>query len=148
MEYGKRLLPQVVDHYARLEPTRVYASVPRSAVDLADGFQDVTMAKLASIVNSLSWWLEGTVGVGSLNAIAYIGPADIRYAAMFLAAVKCGYKVCTTFLDSHVHKVTNCLERFCSYRLGIKLPKMKRCWLHQGAKRCSTQRNSLPLLVH
>lgn len=92
MEFGRRLLPQVVDHYARTEPSRVYASVPKSAAGLSDGFQDVTMAKLASITNSLSWWLESTLGVGSLNAIAYIGPADIRYAPMFLAAVKCRYK--------------------------------------------------------
>jgi hypothetical protein len=93
MEFGKRLLPQVVDHYARTEPGKVYASVPKSAADLADGFQDVTMGKLAAIVNSLAWWLESTLGVGSLNTIAYIGLADIRYAAMFLAAVKCKYKV-------------------------------------------------------
>lgn len=92
MEFGKRLLPQVVDHHARTEPSRVYASVPKSAVNLSDGFQDVTMAELANIVNRLSWWLESTLGVGSLNAIAYIGPADIRYSAIFLAAVKCRYK--------------------------------------------------------
>lgn len=92
MEFGKRLLPQVVDNYARTEPDRVYASITRSAADLSAGFQDVTMAKLAAIVNSLSFWLEDTLGIGSLNTIGYIGPADIRYAALFLAAVKCRYK--------------------------------------------------------
>jgi len=93
MEFGKRLLPQVVDYYAQTEPSRVYASIPKSSTDLADGFQDVTMRKLAAIVNSLAWWLESLIGTGNLNTIAYIGPTDIRYAAMFLAAIKCKYKV-------------------------------------------------------
>lgn len=92
VEFGKRLLPQVVDHYAQTEPGRVYASIPKSTTDLSDGFQDITMAKLASIVDRLAWWLESTIGVGTLNTIAYIGPADVRYAVMFLAAVKCRYK--------------------------------------------------------
>ncbi|ROV87578.1 hypothetical protein VMCG_10605 [Cytospora schulzeri] len=85
MEFGQRLLPRVVDHYTQTHPSRVYATIPASATDLSNGFRDVTMAKLAAI-------LEGILGVGHLNAIAYIGPADIRYAAMFLAAVQCGYK--------------------------------------------------------
>jgi acyl-coenzyme A synthetase/AMP-(fatty) acid ligase len=94
IEYGKRLLPQVVDHHARLEPDRVYASITRSSTDLSRGFQDITMLKLAAIVNSLSWWLENKFGISSkLDTIACLGPADIRYAAIFLAAVKCRYKV-------------------------------------------------------
>lgn len=93
MEFGKRLLPQVVDHYAQTDPRKVYASIPRSAIDLSDGFQDITMAKLAAMVNRLSRWLEGIMRIGNLNTITYIGPADIRYAAIFLAAVKCRFKV-------------------------------------------------------
>lgn len=93
MEFGRRTLPQAVDYYAQTDPSRVYASIPESAVDLSNGFRDITMAKLAAVVSRLAWWLEGILGVGNLDAIAYIGPADIRYAAIFLAAVKCRYKV-------------------------------------------------------
>ena len=93
MEFGKRLLPQVVDNYALNQPNRIYASIPKSGTNLSDGFQDITMAKLAAVVNLLAWWIDGTLGMGHLTAIAYIGPADIRYATVFLAAVKCGYKV-------------------------------------------------------
>jgi hypothetical protein len=92
-DFGKRLLPQVVDGFARHKPHRVYASIPKSQLDLSAGFQDVTMARLASIVNSISWHMEKTVGQGKLDTIAYIGPSDLRYAAIFLASVKCGYKV-------------------------------------------------------
>lgn len=93
MEIGKRLLPQVVDHYARTSPHKVYASIPKSTSDLSDGYLDITMRKLSAIASRLSTWLSGLLGAGNLETIAYIGPADIRYAAVFLAAVKCRYKV-------------------------------------------------------
>ncbi|KAI0543532.1 hypothetical protein F4679DRAFT_568274 [Xylaria curta] len=93
MDFSRRLLPQVVDSYTKTNPNKVYASIPKSANDLSSGFQDVTMRKLAAMVNFLSWWLKDTIGIGSLNAIGYIGPSDIRYAAIFLAAVKCRYKI-------------------------------------------------------
>lgn len=92
MDFGRRLLPHVVDHHARVDPRKVYASIPKSASDLAQGFRDVTVAKLATIVNALSWQLKSLLGAGSLETVAYIGPADIRYAVFFLAAVKTGYK--------------------------------------------------------
>ncbi|KAI8950476.1 hypothetical protein F4801DRAFT_548745 [Xylaria longipes] len=93
INFGRRLLPQVVDSYARTDPDSVYAAIPKSANDLSDGFQDVTIRKLAAVVNRLSWWLKDNIGIGSLDAIGYIGPPDIRYSAIFLAAVKCRYKV-------------------------------------------------------
>lgn len=92
MEFGKRLLPQVVDYSAQTDPNRVFATIPKSATDLSDGFQDVTIAKLAAIVNSLSWWLESTIDVGNLDTMAYIGPPDIRYTALFLGAVTCRFQ--------------------------------------------------------
>ncbi|KAI1119334.1 hypothetical protein F5Y14DRAFT_457645 [Nemania sp. NC0429] len=92
MEFGKRLLPQVVDWYARYDPDKIYASIPRSGIDLSRGFQEITMSKLAAIVNRLAWWLDEILGEGTLESIGYVGPADIRYAAIFLAATKCRYK--------------------------------------------------------
>lgn len=91
--FGQRILPQVVDFYAQTDPSRVYAFIPNSNNDLSRGFSGVTMAKLAAMVNHLSWWLTGYLGCGALDAIAYIGPCDIRYCIIFLASVKCGYKV-------------------------------------------------------
>ncbi|KAI2629000.1 hypothetical protein GGS21DRAFT_526933 [Xylaria nigripes] len=93
VDFGRRLLPQVVDSYAQTDPDKVYASFPKSANGLAGGFRDITIRKLAAVVNRLSWWLEETIGTGNLDAIGYIGPPDIRYAAIFLAAVKCRYKM-------------------------------------------------------
>ncbi|KAK5991668.1 Non-canonical non-ribosomal peptide synthetase FUB8-like protein [Cladobotryum mycophilum] len=111
MEFGRRLLPQILDRLAQTEPSRVYASLPISVNDLSDGYQDVTVAKLASIVNRMSWWLKSILGVGSLSTIAYIGPADIRYAVMFLTAVKCGYKMLFVSPRNRVHQNQRMLER-------------------------------------
>ncbi|KAI0389463.1 hypothetical protein F5Y17DRAFT_462718 [Xylariaceae sp. FL0594] len=93
MDFGRRLLPSVVDDYVLTDPGKVYASIPNSPSNVSDGFQDVTMGKLAAIVNRVSWWLRDVIGVGNLDTISYIGLADIRYAVLFLAAVKCRYKM-------------------------------------------------------
>lgn len=93
MAYGRRLLPQVVDRLAETDPVRVYASIPKSATSLSDGYQNVTMLKLASMVNRVAKWIETTIGAGGRDTVAYIGPTDIRYTVMFLGAVKAGYKV-------------------------------------------------------
>ncbi|KAI3339646.1 hypothetical protein F4824DRAFT_456063 [Ustulina deusta] len=65
--------------------------MPKSSNILSDGFQDVTIRKLAFVINRFSWWLKHTIGIGSSDAVSYIRPPDIRYAAIFLAAVICRY---------------------------------------------------------
>ena len=92
-EYGKRLLPQVVDEIARSGPDRIYASFPLS-VDLSKGFHDVTFRNMAQAANHLAWWLEAHFGRSTNSeTVAYMGVPDLRTAVFFLAAVKCGYKV-------------------------------------------------------
>ena len=91
--YGSRLLPPVVDQLSRTDPTRVYATFPLSS-DLSRGFRDVTMLQIARAVNKLAWWIEMNLGRSIVSeTVAYIGPSDLRYAIVFLAAVKCGYQV-------------------------------------------------------
>ena len=91
--YGSRLLPQVVDQLSRTDPIRVYATFPLSS-DLSRGFRDVTMLEIARVVNKLAWWIERNLGRSTVfETVAYIGPSDLRYAIVFLAAVKCGFKV-------------------------------------------------------
>ena len=91
--YGKRLIPHVVDEIARSKPDRLYASFPRSP-NLADGFHIVTFRGLAKAANAAAWWLEEKVGRSDdTETLAYMSLSDILYAIMFLASVKCGYKV-------------------------------------------------------
>ena len=91
-DQGHRLLPVVLDHVATETPQRVYASIPRSE-DLADGFKDKTFADMAKAVHSCAWWIRNNVGVSnSFDTIAYVGVNDLRYAVIWFAAIKCGYK--------------------------------------------------------
>ena len=83
----------MVDELARCSPDRIYTSIPRSS-DLSQGFRDVATLELAQAVNHFAWWLDGQIGKSTtFGTLAYIGISDIRYAVVFLAAVKCGYKV-------------------------------------------------------
>ena len=94
--YGKRLIPQIVDDLARSDPNRLYASFPLST-NLSDGFRDVSFRELARAADATAWWLEKQIGRSdSTDTIAYMGISDIRYAIIFLAGVKCGYKVILT----------------------------------------------------
>lgn len=91
--WGSRLLPMVADQHAAEDPHRIYASVARTA-NIADGFRDVTILELTNAVNFMAWWLEERFGRSDTFAtIAYMGVSDIRYNVVFLAVVKCGYKV-------------------------------------------------------
>jgi len=91
--YGSRLLPQVLDDLAASKPERIYASLPKT-FNLKDGFRDVTVLQISRAVNAIAWWLEKEIGRSStFETVSYLGPPDIRYAIVFLAAVKCGYKV-------------------------------------------------------
>lgn len=87
------MIPQIVDELANTDPTRIYASFPRST-NVSDGFRDVTFRELAQAADAASWWLERKIGRSdSSETLAYMGLSDIRYTVVFLAAVKCGFKI-------------------------------------------------------
>lgn len=90
--YGARLLPQVVDEYARIDPNRVYASILLSA-NVSQGFRDVTMKEMARAVNSMAWWIKDNLGRrDDFETLGYIGVSDLRYPTIILAGIKCGWK--------------------------------------------------------
>lgn len=91
--YGSRLILQVVDALVKSDPDRIYATIPLSS-DLSQGFRDVTMLQVSQAVNKCAYWLENTIARTTVfETLSYTGPSDLRYAIIFLAAVKCGYKV-------------------------------------------------------
>ena len=97
-DYGRRLIPNIVDQRARSDPQRaVYSipvsstdvtrdfkdisargavySVPVSSNDVSRGFTDISACVFANAVNRIAWWLESELGKGSsFQAIGYIGP--------------------------------------------------------------------------
>lgn len=91
--YGSRLMPVVVDEIAQRQPDLVYASVPLTA-NISEGFRCITFFDIASATNHVAAWIDRTLGRSSnFDTIAYMGLGDLRYVVVFLAAVKCGYKV-------------------------------------------------------
>ena len=46
-DYGRRLLPSVLDVLAKHNPDRLYAAIPRTG-NISDGFSDVTVADSVS----------------------------------------------------------------------------------------------------
>lgn len=94
--HRKQLLCHIVDGMAKARPEALYAEFPYSPLSYEDGFRKITYAAFANAINGLALWLYKTLGPGNGNdfpTIAYIGPNDIRYNALILAAVKTGYKV-------------------------------------------------------
>ena len=52
------------------------------------------MRQVSQAVNKCAYWLEDLIGRSTVfETLSYMGLPDLRYAIVFLAAVKCGYKV-------------------------------------------------------
>ncbi|PQE22305.1 NRPS-like enzyme protein [Rutstroemia sp. NJR-2017a WRK4] len=95
-QWQNSLLPHVVERLARETPDAKYGEwVAESRVVV------ITYAQLASIINGLAWLLvEQLNGSGSYGShpevLAYVGPNDVRYSALVLAAAKAGYTLFVT----------------------------------------------------
>ena len=93
LSYGQRLLPSVLDELAQTNPSHLYGAIPKTA-DVGQGFYDVTVADLARCVNFMANWISDRFGRSDrFETFTYIGVSDFRGIIVFLAAVKCGYKV-------------------------------------------------------
>ncbi|KAI1103844.1 acetyl-CoA synthetase-like protein [Jackrogersella minutella] len=93
-EYGRRLIPNIIDGYAKKDPAREAFSVPRSS-DPKDGWKVVTFKEYANAVNRAAHRIIETCGTpspGSFPTVAYIGPNDARYMVLLVGAIKAGYK--------------------------------------------------------
>ena len=90
---GRRLLPTLIDERALSSSDDTFVAIPRS-VDLKDGYRDISYGAFSTAVNQCAWWLERSLGIGKEHdTVGYIGPSDLLYPIIALAAVKTGYKV-------------------------------------------------------
>ena len=93
MDDYQMLLPTLIDEIARSDPHRLYCALVKST-SIEDGVVEVTYDDYANAVNRCAQWLEDTLGKGThYNVLAYVGPTDIRYSLITLAAVKTGHTV-------------------------------------------------------
>lgn len=73
-EYGKRLLPQILDRLAITEPDRIIYSVATLS-DISYGLRHISARTFAKAVDKTAWWLHKQVGTPTLiQTVGYIGP--------------------------------------------------------------------------
>ena len=76
INYGRRLIPSLVDEYARTKPDYIFAQIPKGS-DFADGLQDITIQTFARAVNEVAHRIDSTIGRSTrFETIAYIGPCE------------------------------------------------------------------------
>ena len=118
--FGRRLLPSVLDQVAATHPNRLYASIP-VADQISQGYQDITFQQIKNAVDHLAWSISETHGQSKdFTTICYIGEPDLRTAVVFLAAVKCGYKVRGASMSTGF---STYLYRFCLYHREIQFQR-------------------------
>jgi hypothetical protein len=76
VDYGRRLIPTLIDDYARSNPDYVFARIPKS-IDFADGLDDITISTFARAINEVAHRIESMLGKSTkFDTIAYIGPSE------------------------------------------------------------------------
>ncbi len=101
-DYGRRLIASRIDELAQHEPERVWLSIPASRP--ADGFKNITWATGANAIDRAAWWIESTLGKrDGKSTVAYIGPQDMRYLILLVAAIKAGYIVSANLQTEKLH---------------------------------------------
>ncbi|KAH8703109.1 putative AMP dependent ligase/synthetase [Talaromyces proteolyticus] len=95
---SQQLLPVVLKNRAQQNPQGAWAQFPVSDQTYASGLQTATNWQVNHAVNRVAWLLDDWFGASSdFETLAYIGPFDLRYYIIVIAAIKVGYK---TFLPS------------------------------------------------
>jgi hypothetical protein len=101
-KYGRNVLGNLFDTKAKdTTLLRPYAYVLKTAKP-EDGFDIITYYMVANAINRASWWLVREVGLEKNEVFAYMGPPDLRYLTLSLAAAKTGRKVCTQQLPDGI----------------------------------------------
>lgn len=90
-EYGRRLIASRIVELAKYKLDNIWISTPSSKS--VNGFTDFTWVG-ANVIDCASYWIESTFGRGQgQSMIAYVGPLDIRYLILIMAAIETGYMV-------------------------------------------------------
>ena len=87
---GQRVIPSIIDERARERHARPIASIPSSPTS----YRDVSYWEFANAVNRCTHWLLREVGTShTFDTLAYLGPNDLRYQILIVAAIKSGHVV-------------------------------------------------------
>lgn len=92
-DYGRRLIPVLIDEAARERPNDPFAFVAQTG-NAEDSLQTVTYSQFANAINSCAWWMEAQVGISkSFDTLAYFGRSGLISCILMIAAIKTGHQV-------------------------------------------------------
>lgn len=92
VDYGRRIVPRLVDEMTHSDSQRPFVSVAKY-MHLEEGYEDVTCSKFATLATAANGDLRATWGRGKSDTLLYLGPLEIRYLLIVLAATKTGHVV-------------------------------------------------------
>jgi len=102
-------LSNIVGHLSRETPEALYREYPISSLSYEEGYRRITYHDFANAINGAARWLSETLGLSKNHEVlTYIGPNDLRYTVLVLAAVKAGYVL---FLTSPRKRVIDMLHQ-------------------------------------
>ncbi|KAJ4982874.1 transferase family protein [Stagonosporopsis vannaccii] len=127
--YGRRLIPQILDSLAVADPNRVVYSVTELHED-GPRFRDITARAFSQAVDKTAWWLHKHVGELNtpsqtfeehkndtadvrkleIQPLGYIGPHDLRYVLLSYGAVKAGHSAMFLSPKNNVEGATAVLK--------------------------------------
>lgn len=77
-DYGRRLLPQIIDELAASHPEQSLFSLSSMVKNVLE-FRDVSARQFAKAVDKTAWWLQEKVGKPvAIQPIGYIGPRTFQ----------------------------------------------------------------------
>ncbi|KAJ5528320.1 hypothetical protein N7513_012479 [Penicillium frequentans] len=89
IEHGKRILTSVIEQRAKGGASESWLSVPVDEMNLSLGYRDLTFWQLNNAANHAAHWLSENLPTGEpFQCFAYIGPKDLRYPILAVAAAK------------------------------------------------------------
>jgi acyl-CoA synthetase (AMP-forming)/AMP-acid ligase II len=97
------LLPNIIDNLATSHPEKVFCEYPVSPTSYDHGYRSISYRDFANAINGMAHWIVDTLGARGdseaqgqekvFQTLVYLGPHDVRYVILLVAAVKAGYKV-------------------------------------------------------
>lgn len=75
-DFGRRLIPQIMDNLASIEPGRVVFSIATQFKNSLE-FRNITACEFAAAVDKTAWWLHDQLGKqDTIRPVGYIGPRE------------------------------------------------------------------------
>lgn len=110
-QYGRRLVPTIIDDNARTQPNRACFSIPRTD-SLQDGFSDITWRMYANAINKTAFFIEREIGrSASFETVMYLGFPDIRSFIVLVALIKTGHKALFSSYHNSLAAHTDLIQR-------------------------------------